>query len=109
LVEAVEERVADGKGSWRRGGMSIQDRRLVASLGTVALAVKKDYLRFTPFPKKAEWTAKDLAAKAKIRLNLAQKTVFVLCKTGVINQIGKQGRAYLYAISKGNRKKGFGV
>jgi ribosomal protein S25 len=96
LVEVAEIRVADGQGSWRRKGVSIKDRVLTAHQGVVVLSKKKDYLRFVPFKKKEKWTTKELSQKAKITVSLAQKAVFVLCKTGVITHEGKRGRAYLY-------------
>jgi hypothetical protein len=98
LIEAVEQRVADGEGSWRRKGVSIRDRVLSASRGLVALSQKKDYLRFVPFAEEAEWTTRELALQAGIPLSLAQKTAYVLTKMRVITRIGKKGRSYLYKI-----------
>jgi hypothetical protein len=98
LVDVVERRLDDGKGSWRRRGVSIQDKILQAQHGVVLLAQKKDYLRFVPFAQKDEWTARELAEKAKIHVALAQKTVYVLVKMGLVGQTGKKGRARLYKI-----------
>ena len=98
LVEVKETRVADGEGSWRRRGISIKDRSLVAQKGVVVLSSKKDYLRFVPFKKGQLWTAKDLAEKASLKLPLAQKCVFTLTKAGVIRREGRRGRSYLYCI-----------
>jgi hypothetical protein len=98
LVDAVEQRVDDGKGSWRRKGISIKDRILRTRHGTVVLAQNKDYLRFAPFQRQDEWTARDLAGKAKIHPSLARKAIYVLVKMGLIEQTGKKGRARVYRI-----------
>jgi hypothetical protein len=99
LVDIVEKRVADGKGSWRRKGVSIQDKILRAQHGNILLSRKKDYLRFVPFAQDTEWTARELAEKVKIPVALAQKTVYVLTRIGIVSQTGKKGRARLYKIS----------
>jgi hypothetical protein len=98
LVDVVERRVDDGKGSWRRKGVSIQDRVLQAHHGTVVLSRKKDYLRFVPFSPQDEWTAQELARKAKINAVLARKAVYVLVKMGLVGQTGKKGRARVYRL-----------
>jgi predicted ArsR family transcriptional regulator len=100
LVDVVEKRVADGKGSWRRKGVSIQDKILRARRDNVLLSRKKDYLRFVPFAQHDEWTARELAEKVKIPVTLAQKTVYVLAKMGIVVQTGKKGRARLYKIAE---------
>jgi hypothetical protein len=99
LVDVVERRVDDGKGSWRRKGVSIQDKILRAQHGNVLLSCKKDYLRFVPFAQDDEWTARELAEKVKIPVRLAQKTTYVLVKMGIVVQTGKKGRARLYKIA----------
>jgi hypothetical protein len=96
MVDVVEQRIDDGKGSWRRQGMSIKDRVLETQRGTIVLSRKKDYARFVPFTDQEEWTARELAEKAKINLTLSRKTVYVLVKMGIVTQTGKKGRARLY-------------
>ncbi|MDR0638975.1 MAG: hypothetical protein LBG27_08790 [Spirochaetaceae bacterium] len=98
LVDVVERRVDDGKGSWRRKGISIQDKILRAQRGVVLLSKKKDYLRFAPFTQNDEWTARELAEKARIHVTLARKTVYVLARMGLVAQTGKKGHARLYKI-----------
>jgi hypothetical protein len=101
LVDVAERRVDDGKGSWRRKGMSIQDRVLEAHHGTVILSRQKDYLRFAPFESHEEWTARELAERAKINPVLARKTVYVLVKMGLVGQTGKKGRERVYKLVAG--------
>ena len=96
LVDTVEKRIDDGKGSWRRKGVSIDDRFLGAWHSSVTLKKPKDYYQFIPFDKNEEFTVRDLAAKAKINASLARKTLYVLEKMGLVERVGKQGNAYVY-------------
>lgn len=96
LVAETERRVADGKGSWRRGGISVADRRLDAVLGSVLLSGPEDYAALLPPELPHPFTAKDLATAAGLRIALARKAVYVLSRMGVLRDAGKDGRAKLY-------------
>jgi hypothetical protein len=106
LVEVREKRVTDGKGSWRRRGVSIADRELSAWQGSVSLAKKRDYRRFIPFGAKERFTAKDLAEKAEIDRVLASKALYVLQKINLVQRIERKGRAWIYQTTPGADKKG---
>jgi len=99
LVDITEKRIRDGKGSWRRRGMSILDRELAAWHGCLNLNCPRDYRRFIPFADNEEFTAAQLAEKAGIDTGLSRKTIYVLKKIDVIRKTGKQGRAALYQAS----------
>ena len=98
LVDVSEQRVQDGKGSWRRKGVSIGDRKLLALHERIRLKKPSDYLRFAPFGAKEQFTSADLGEKAGIRRNLAQKTLYTLARLGVIEKAGKQRNALVYRI-----------
>jgi len=99
VIDAIEKRVKDGKGSWRRKGVSISDRSLGAWHSSIILKRPKDYCRFVPFKKNEPFTVRNLAEKAGITTALAQKTLYTLAKMGVIKRTGKQGNSYLYEKS----------
>jgi hypothetical protein len=99
LVDVTEKRRRDGKGSWRRRGVSIQDKELAAWHGCISLSRPADYLRFVPFKKGEEFTAAQLTKKAGIDTSLSHKTIYVLKKINVIRQIRKKGRAWIYQPS----------
>jgi hypothetical protein len=96
LVEVREKRVKDGRGSWRRGGVSIVDRDLIAWHGSVILTKRQDYRRFIPPGTRGHFTVKDLAGKAGIDTALAGKTLYVLQKMGLVRRTGKQNHAWVY-------------
>jgi hypothetical protein len=95
LIDVLEKRILDGKGSWRRRGASITGRELADWHGSLCLRGLKDYYRFVPFGQR-EFTSRDLAEKAGIAPGLAQKTLYVLTKIGVVQRTGKKGNAYRY-------------
>jgi hypothetical protein len=96
LVETIEKRVKDGKGSWRRKGMSVIDRELIALRESILFKKPADYLRFIPFKKKEEFTSALLAQRAEIGSGTAVKALYVLNKIGVVKRIGKHGNSWLY-------------
>ncbi|MCL2191786.1 MAG: hypothetical protein FWB78_00125 [Treponema sp.] len=105
LVDVAEERVSDGKGSWRRKGLSIRDRRLLALREQICLSKPADYLRFVPFARNEEFTTGTLGERVGIRVELAKKTLYVLTKIGIVERIGKQGNAYVYRLLATSRTK----
>jgi len=99
LVDASEQRVRDGKGSWRRKGLSIRDRQLITVHERISLEKLSDYRRFVPFQKKEEFTSASLAEKAGVSLVLAQKTLYVLTKLGIVSRTGKQRNTLIYRLT----------
>ena len=96
IIESVEKRTDDGKGSWRRSGVSKSDHLLESWCGSVVLKNPKDYNMFIPFASGEPFTAIELAKKAGINRALAQKTLYVLTKMGLAECSGKRGRANIY-------------
>ncbi|MDR2630710.1 MAG: hypothetical protein LBC60_07290 [Spirochaetaceae bacterium] len=98
LVEVSEQRVRDGRGSWRRGGISITGRELLAHHGSIPLVRPQDYRFFVPFQEDETFTVRSLEKKARIPPALAGKTLYVLTRLSVTTRIGKNGRAWVYRL-----------
>jgi len=96
VIDVVEKRIDDGKGSWRRKGVRIVDRFLGAWHQSVCLKSLKDYRQFVPFRKNERFIFRRLAEKAGISTALARKTLYVLTKIGLVEKTGKQGNAFVY-------------
>ena len=96
LVDITEKRIKDGKGSWRRKGVSIADRFLAAWHNSFILKRPKDYGRFIPFNKSEQFTAKEFAEKAGINAAMARKALYVLTKIALVERVGKQGNSFIY-------------
>ncbi|MDR3020277.1 MAG: hypothetical protein LBU66_05170, partial [Treponema sp.] len=82
LADITEIRVKDGKGSWRRKGISIKDRCLTCWRECIVFSKKSDYLTFIPFKKNEEFTTTLLAARASTDKHTARKALYVLTKIG---------------------------
>jgi len=82
---------ADGKGSWRRKGVSIVDRRLLEIVDTHTFGSTADHAALLPEGLDA-FTARDLSQALKIRLPQARRVVYCLHKMGELEQDGKRGR-----------------
>jgi len=98
MVDVAEERVSDGKGARRRGGLSIRDRRLLELREGISLAAPADFLRFVPFARGEEFTSGDLGKKAGIRTRLAGKALYVLARLGIVERLGKRRNSHLYRL-----------
>jgi hypothetical protein len=105
LVDILETRIQDGKGSWRRKGVSIAGRELTACRGTISLSSAADYRRFIPFAEGETFTSGDLQKVARIRRPLAAKTLYVLAKMGLVKRVGKKGNAWLYVVNESLHRK----
>lgn len=99
VVEVLEKRMLDGKGSWRRRGARITGKELTAYRETIVLKGLEDYRRFIPFSREDAFTVKDLAERTDGPSKaLARKALYVLHKLGLVERTGKRGNAWLYLI-----------
>jgi hypothetical protein len=99
LIEEEELRSNDGRGSWRRRGVSIKDRKLLHVYNRIVFRNSKDFLEFLPKEMGKIFTNKVLAQKLGISVNLAQKITYCLRKMGVISIFGKNRAELLFQIS----------
>lgn len=91
IIDEEEIRKEDGKGSWRRGGVSIADRRLIEVKEKIKLQQIQDYKQFIPENMDMPFSNKMLSKAAKISLAQARKTTYCLRKIGLIEQVSKKG------------------
>jgi hypothetical protein len=97
LVQTNELRQDDGKGSWRRKGVSIVGHRLIDVVGGARYESGRDLAALIPDTLEAPFTNRDLATALRIRIRLARKMSYSLRRLGVIEEVGKQGRELLFA------------
>lgn len=99
LVDVLETRVLDGKGSWRRKGASITDKSVTEYHETLVFTAPKDYKYFLPFKARETFTVRALAEKAGIPAPVAAKALYVLTRIGLAKRVGKTGNAWVYRKS----------
>jgi hypothetical protein len=100
FIHEEEIWVDDGKGSWRRKGWSIYDRRLIKVLSTKRLSAPEDFRALLPESLPAEFSTADLAVAMAQPRYLAQKMAYCLRRMGVIKRSGKRGKSWLYSIRR---------
>jgi len=93
-ADVLETRVADGTGSWRRKGVRIADRDLVAVHGTEAFCGLAAWARLVPAALPEAFTVKELAAAGAGPH--AGKMVWTLRHAGILELCGKRGNALVY-------------
>jgi hypothetical protein len=99
LIEEEEMRCDDGKGSWRRRGISVKDRKLLNIFDKITFEDRQDFLKFLPPEFDGSFTNKVLASKLGISVTLAQKITYCLRKMGAISVAGKRKNQLLFQVS----------
>ena len=96
FIDEEEVRCDDGKGSWRRRGVSIKERRLLKVNGRILFQNKTDYLRLLPDGLYEVFTNRELAKLAKIPVGTARQMTYCLKKSNVIRVVEKNGRELMF-------------
>lgn len=90
----------DGRGSWRRKGWSVADRRLLAVVEERYFEDALAYLALLPAGLPDLFTNQELAEGLKMRRPLATKMTYCLRRMGLLEQVGKRGRFNLYGSNQ---------
>jgi hypothetical protein len=101
LIEEEELRCEDGKGSWRRRGVSIKDRKLLRVFDRVVFEDRTDFLKILPDNLGMSFTNRVLAKELGISIKLAQKITYCLRKMNVLTIDGKKKRELLFRVPNG--------
>ena len=96
MTKEEEIRCKDGKGSWRRKGISIVDRKLVEVVEKVTFKEGKDFLIFLPEDLPRNFTNKDLAKILKVTVYKARKVTYCLRKMKIITEVGKHRNELIF-------------
>ena len=97
LVEVEEVRCADGRGSWRRRGISVLDTRLLEVCDRRRFRTPADFARLLPPDLEEPFTNRSLAATGAMPASLAGMMTYTLRRMGAIELVGRRSRAYLFA------------
>ena len=89
MTKEEEIRCKDGKGSWRRKGISIKDRKLLEVVEKITFRKEEDFLRFLPEELPGKFTNKDLAKALKVKANKARKITYCFRKMKILKEVGK--------------------
>jgi hypothetical protein len=104
LVNVVEFRRDDGKGSWRRRGVSIIGRGIEEIVSTTTFVTVADYASLLPEDLPEQFTNGDLASHTGLRYAMVQPMTSCFRKMGIIAIEDKRGRELLYCRKISSRK-----
>lgn len=97
LVTAQEFRVDDGKGSWRRRGISIVNSKLKEIHENHLIKDAVQLFKFLPKTIiNSQFTTRELSSSMGITMNRAQKICYCLKKLDLIEMVSKRGRLTVY-------------
>ena len=96
LVDVEELRCADGRGSWRRRGVSVRGRRLLRIRERRRLNDPGDFAAWLPSELPAVFTVRQLAQTAQLTRRLAGMMAYCLREMGALRVVGKAGNAFCY-------------
>ena len=91
--------------SWRRGGWTRHDRRLLEVIDRLVFKSPADYRALLPASLGATFTNRDLAAALHVPVRHAQRITYCLRHIGVIEARGRLGRAVVYVVTNDGRRK----
>lgn len=96
MIEMEETWRNDGKGSWRRKGASIEDRKLIRVLESIVFEDKVDFLKVLPKDLIAPFSNRSLAEGLGITDNQSRRITYALRKIGAIAHVGNDRRQMLF-------------
>ena len=99
MIHEEEIRHADGRGSWRRRGNSVHDRKLLKVLETVTFERKEDFLRFLPDDLEQPFSNASLAHRLGRPVHAIRPMTYCLKKMGVLEQVGKNRNQLLFMLA----------
>jgi hypothetical protein len=99
LICEEEQRIRDGQGSWRRKGVSIQDRSLNKIIERHLFCNTTDYRLLLPLKLADPFTNRQLANLLSIPYRLASKMTYTLLQMGILEIDGKKGRSTCFKIT----------
>lgn len=98
IIQAEEMWVNDTKGSWRRRGWSIKDRRLINILDQKLFSNPNHFLSLLPSDLETPFTNSDLSNALNRSQRLASMMTYCLRKMNLIKIVGNKNRSNLFDL-----------
>ncbi len=96
LIDLNEYKILNGWDSKKKRGSSKYDKEPIALIDDVLLNDIEDYYKFIPHSLAVEFTKKEWEKETKLSPKNSGLALLFLRQIGVVEQVGKRGRAYLY-------------
>lgn len=98
LMDMKEYKLLNGWSRDKKKGSTRYDRIPTTLIKETEINRIEDYMQFIPYDLDEEFTVVDFAKKAGIPQKLAGTVLHILHYLGLVEHIGKKGRAYLYRV-----------
>ncbi len=98
LIEQEDTLINDGKGSWRRGYWSVEDRKLISIYERRLFCNPNDYLSLLPHNLPVHFSSLEVSKLGGISLGLARKVLYAFTKMNLIKQICSQNSRKYYSF-----------
>jgi hypothetical protein len=100
MIETEETWINNGKGSWRRKGASIEDKKLIHVYEREIFEHKTDFLKLLPKDLPDPFSNRNLAESLGISVSQSRKMTYSLRKIGTITHVGKNRNQMLFTRSR---------
>ena len=100
FIKEEEISCNDGKGSWRRKGISIKDRRLLEIFDQMLFNSRIDFLKFLPTDLGDPFTNRMLAKKLGISVRIARRMTYSLRKMNILAIACNKKRTLFFKIKE---------
>ena len=97
MLEMEEYRVLNGWSEDKKKGSSRCTRIPIKIYDIITLSTVQDYQQLVPYTLAEPFTAKQYQEHTRLSLSRSQTALNVLYSIGVLQRVGKKGRAFLYA------------
>ena len=104
LIDSEELRYHSPDGPWRRGGWTVEERRLIEVVGTLPIRDVADLAALIPAGLPEQFTTADLAVRLGRPRRVAQQMAYCLRIVDVIVPVAKRGHHVEYRL--GSRANG---
>jgi hypothetical protein len=97
FIHSEEVLINDGKGSWRRKGWSIYDKRLVKIVRNRIFDTPEDLKELLPLNLPSNFTTRDLSKSLNLPVITSRRMAYCMRKMNLIKIIGKSRRTLIYS------------
>jgi len=98
LMDMEEYRLLNGWNASKKRGSTRFDRIPLEIKQEVVIEQPEDYMQFIPYDIEEQFTSKEFAKAAKIKVDTARLVLNILYYVGVVKRVGKEGNSFVYEV-----------
>ena len=98
LMDMEEYRLLNGWNASKKRGSTRFDRIPLEIKQEVVIEQPEDYMQFIPYEIEEQFTSKEFAKAAKIKVDTARLVLNILYYVGVVKRVGKEGNSFVYEV-----------